>query len=540
MSALLDSLPLSLYAEAVEAIRHYPVIQRRLALSEGCWSEFRPRPDKPAEFDQQESFCRNKDVMAFMIGGNAAGTTEAAAYKTGKFLLYDQRPPRRDTPFWIASNTYEQTMDVCWKEKLMDHGHIPSCEVDWPRVAWHDVKQGYPKVVPLKPWPTERGGDPNKNWKMEFKSFDQQRSALQAKSIGGFWFSEQFPLDRLIETFRGCRDYMFPGGMFAEFTPVEPELCLWIEDVIEEAPKGWAFYRANTECNRPNLADGWFESFFAAVPDEMRDTRMTGALATFEGVIYSGFHPAVHVLERDIHPADIPFGVFHYRGNDWGASQEHPFTCLWGYRDGVGDWVIYDEYWNCSQSCITLDHVVEIVNRSLHWEWPGQWNEENGLGPTFTPQHTSHHLETFADPSRPGEINEFNMRGIPTAPAGNDVFKGIDCVRSMLKPRPNGQPKLKISPRCKHLIQELRKYRWKRGRRPTEGTYLNPQVASPIPLKRDDDMVDALRYMLYSAERGRGAQPSSMSHREYANKRRAVQRVQPEGNSRTAGLFMKS
>lgn len=546
MSSVLSSLPPELYAEAIEVIRSNPIVQDRLACAlDSCWANFRPRPDKPEEFDQQESFCRNKDLMSFLIGGNAAGTTEAAAYKCAQFVLHDQPPPRKDTPFWIASNTYEQTMDVCWKEKLMDHGHIPECEVDWPRVSWHDTKQGHPKAVPLLPWPKDRGGDPKKNWKLEFKSFDQQRSALQAKSIGGFWFSEQFPLDRFLETVRGCREYMFPGSMFAEFTPIDPVLCLWVEEAMEKMPAGWAFYRANTELNRPNLAEDWFDSFFAAVPDEMMDTRMTGALASFEGVIYSAFLPAVHVID-DIMPRDIPRGVFHYRGVDWGASEEHPFTTVWGFRDGVGDWVIYDEYWNNSQGAITLDHVVEIVNRSLGWGWPGHW-EQTDAGPVFIPQQTPHHCETFADPSRPGEINEFNQRGIVTMPASNDIFKGIDCTRSLLKSRPNGGPKLRICRRCKHLIQEMRKYRWKRGRKPTEGTLLNPAVALPVPLKRDDDTVDAQRYMIYSAERGRGAAPGSMSHSEFAKKRRAVQINRGDengrgltGSRRASGLFVGS
>ena len=444
-------------------------------------------------------------------------TTEAAAFKTANFVLHKQPPPRPDTPFWIGSNTYEQVVDVCWKEKLLGNGHIPVSEVDWPRVRYNPLK------VPLLPWPTDCGGDPHKNWILEFKSFEQGRTALQAKSIGGFWFSEQFPLDRFVETIRGCRDYFFPGSMFCEFTPIDPELSLWVERIMEETPEGWAFYRANTECNRPNLAEGWFESFFAAVPEEMRDTRMTGALATFEGVIYAGFYPALHVITGDLNPRDIPVGVFHYRGVDWGASVEHPFACVWGYRDGIGDWTIYDEYWSIDQTAITFDHAREIILRSEYWGWPGRWDDDVAPGGGWRAVRSAHHCETFADPSRPGEINEFTNRGIATMPASNDVFKGIDSIRGLLQPRADGRPKLRIHKRCRHLIEEFRKYRWKRGRRPTSGTILNPQVALPVPLKRDDDTVDAARYMIYSAERGRGASPSSMSHREYAKQRSSIQ-----------------
>jgi len=329
---------------------------------------------------------------------------------------------------------------------------------------------------------------------------------MQAKSIGGFCFSEQFPFELFVETLRGCRDYMYPGSMFAEFTPINPDLCIYIEKLLDDTPEGWAFYRANTELNKVNLAEGWYENFFAAVPDEMVETRKTGALATFEGVIFQSFNPRVHVAQSPV----VEPATFHYRGIDWGASTEHPFVCLWGCRDGVGNWLIYDEYWCNRQDRITLDHVDEILERSASWGWPGE-----GVESTF-------HQQSFADPSRPGEINEFNVRGIPTFPAGTDVHKGIDCIRSLLKIDPvRNEPKLLVSHTCTHLIEELRKYRWIRGRSPLTAagaSALNPKVGLPVPLKRDDDTVDALRYMIYSTERGRGAVPGSMRHREYAEK----------------------
>ena len=461
---------------------------------------FVPRPDDPANFDEQHGFVYNQDTVSFAIGGNAAGTTESSAFKCAEFLLRQQPPPRANTPFWIISNTFEQVCGVCWDEKLFGHGHIPECEIDWPNVRWLSKKDGWPASVPLKPWP----GRPGKNWKIEFKSYEQGRRALQARSIGGFWFSEQFPLSLFLETLRGCREYMFPGGQFCEFTPIEPDLCLWVEKVMDEPPPGWAFYRQNTAANVTNLAEGWFEQFFASVPDEMIQTRMTGALATFEGVIFQAFNPAVHVIDEEI---IMPPGVRHFRGIDWGASTEHPFTCVWGYVDGAGDWYVYDEYWNIDQSRITMDHVEEINSR---WPWP---YDQSGFGPAF------------ADPSRPGEINEFNQRGLITYPAGNDVFKGIDCIRSLLKLQPNtGKPKILINGRnCPHLIEEMRKYRWKRGRRPTEGAFLNPAVPVAAPLKRDDDTVDALRYMIYSAVRlETGTPPNSASYADF-EKRKGIQ-----------------
>ena len=51
---------------------------------------FVPRPDDPANFDEQHSFVYNRDTVSFAIGGNAAGTTETSAFKCAEFLLRQQ------------------------------------------------------------------------------------------------------------------------------------------------------------------------------------------------------------------------------------------------------------------------------------------------------------------------------------------------------------------------------------------------------------------------------------------------------------------
>ena len=357
-----EKLTMAITSQQVElALANDPLLAQSVDLFGSAWLNFVPRPDQAEKFDQQHSFVYNRDQVSFLIKGNASGGTEAAAFKTALFLLQWQPPPRRNTPFWIISDTYEQVCQTAWLEKLEGHGHIPGCEIDARNITWHNPKRRWPSSVPLKPWPDH----PGKNWILEFKSYEQGREAMQAQSIGGFWFSEQFPSDIFLEVFRGCRDYMFNGGQFAEFTPIDPDKCIWVEKVIENPPKGWGFYRCNTECNKANLADGWIDQFKTLIGEETIPTRLTGALATFEGTIYQTFNPSVHLLPAETFR--IPPGAQHYRGIDWGASTEHPFVCIWGCRDAMGDWWIYDEYWSPDQTKTTADHAMEIKSR---WSWP--------------------------------------------------------------------------------------------------------------------------------------------------------------------------
>lgn len=432
-----------------------------------------------------------------------SGKTEASAAKCAKFVLRDQAPPRRDTPFWILSDTMDVVTSVCWGEKLLGNGHIPPCEVEWDRISWHDKKKGQPTSVPLKPWPRSRGGHYDKNWVLTFKSYDQGRKAMQARSIGGFWFSEQFPVSIFTEVMVRCRDFLFPGGQFCEFTPIEPDLCLWIEKLLEEPPNGWKFYRCNTEMNTA-LANGAVDAFMATVSDEMKETRLRGALATFEGAIYPRFHPTLHVVDDD-EASDIPDGCYHVLGVDWGASVEHPFVVVWACVDGAGDWLVYDEYWSIDQDKTVLQHAEEVTERCRIWDWPSRLRRHKDLAREIRLLDGDvWHGMAYADPSRPGNISEFGQYGVPTTQACNDVYQGIDVIRALLKVDPKtGKPRLRIAKRCKHLIDEMRKYRWRRARKSTEAVLLNPAVAKPEPLKRDDDTVDAMRYAIVSTMKQR-------------------------------------
>ncbi len=333
-------------------------------LDQACLT-FKPRPDQPDRYDQQSSFVNSKTTgVCFLIGGNGAGTSECAMHKIANLVLRDQPPPRKDTPFWIISGTYEQCMNACWKEKLYGHGHIPKCEIDWDRIDWYSSKEDMPYSVPLKPWP----GRPGKNWTLKFKSYEQGRAQMQAESIGGFAFVEQFPYSLLTEVLRGCREYNFPGSKMCEFTPIDPALSAPIEELIEKGlPPGWEIWRANTECAKEagHISEAWFEEFFGMIPDEMLLTRMIGEFASYEGTIYQGFNPSIHLVDDDV--IDFPNGVYYRRGLDWGSGPDNPLACVWGYRNGLGEWFIYDEYYSADQNKTVMDHLDDIAAKH---EWP--------------------------------------------------------------------------------------------------------------------------------------------------------------------------
>ena len=428
-----------------------------------------------------------------MAGAWHHNTSETACAKLARFVLSECPPPRRDTPFWIIANSYQQCCNVTWKEKLFGHGHIPPSEIDYRRVRWYKPNQNWPFEVPLKPWP----GRPGKNWSLNFKSYSQGRAQMQGESIGGFLFVEQFPWGLLEETLRGCREYNYPGSKFAEFTPIDPSLSASLEEMIDNdrLPPGWKIYRANTECalEAGHISESWYHEFFGTVPKEMLLTRQIGAFASYEGAIYQSFSPHKHLVGDD--RMTMPPGCQHRRAIDWGAGPQNAFVCLWGYRNGWGQWSIYDEYWSTDQRMTLHDHLKVIQDRH-------PWPEGN-----------PHYGTTWADPSDPGNLriaarlSQYcpGYDNISISPANNNVLEGIDYVRVLLEDDPtHGEPKLLIhKENCPNLCREMRTYRWERG----SDRGLNPRDARPVPLKKDDHAVDTCRYLVFSEASHLGQAP---------------------------------
>lgn len=407
-----------------------------------------------------------------------SGKTYTAAEKCVKFLS-ETPPPKADTPFWVVGDTYDQVCGTCWFEKLREI--IPSEWIDHNRITWLNRNRQWPYSVPLMPWPDR----PGRNWVLEFKSYEQGRSAMQARSIGGAWFTEQFPEEIFHEVIRGCREHGFPGSVFCEFTPIDPEKSVAMRESYEKWLAGdplfenWSFYFLNTEValNTGHVDETWYKSFFASISEEMKETRMRGAFAAYEGVIFKSFSPNIHLAE-DI---EIPPNCIHKRSFDWGASTEHPLVCLFGAKDAIGRWIIYDEYWNNDQSKLIREHAKDI--KDMH-EWP---NEPN-------------YQQAYGDPSRPDMFREFGNLGISVSAANNSVMEGIETVREHLKMHPAlNQPMILIDKkRCPNLAREMGTYRWHKS----TGKGTNPQAAKPVPLKMKDDCVDALRYLLHTDKHG--------------------------------------
>lgn len=478
---------------------------------------FRPRPNQPDRYDEQTAFLNsNHDGVTFLLGGTGAGTTSCGLAKVVRFLLKTP-PPRKDTPFWILSESFEDTISTCWKEKLHQQGHLPPNVIEWERIAWYRPKEDLPYSVPLKPWGYNADGSPkNKvcekgNWIVVFKSYAQGREKLQGQSIGGFLFVEQFPFGLLEEVMGRCREYSFSGNKLAEFTPIDAEKSIKLQEMEEkdELPAGWAIYRANTEValEAGHVSSQWFNRFFGMLSPQMRKIRTKGLWGAYEGAVYPEFDAKIHCIKN----YSPPVGMWHRRAFDWGSGSENAFVCLFLCKSGAGQWIVYDEYYS-TEPLSTVQHLKNVQDM---YPWPSSnpyygmaWGDPSGL-------------DRFRIASQMAELAP-GYDSMYVQAANNSVEEGIEHIRWLLEPTeamagPDGVPKPRLlicQDNCPNLVREMRTYRRYRP----AGNGVNAQSPIDRPLKKADHAVDALRYVVWSEASLSGITPTTIAKQHSASR----------------------
>lgn len=470
---------------------------------------FEPRVDNIDRWDEQSAFsernyhwdAENEQYVyddterinfKICLGGNGSGKTIAAAHKTAEHVLTIP-PPRPRCPFWIIGDTYDNTCDVCWNEKLSTI--IPQSEI--LGVQWFKSNRNWPYAVFLRRPEKDRRHEVG--WVLEFKSYEQGLKAMKAKSIGGYWFNEEVPYPIVAEVQARCRDYNSPG--WADFTPVEVKSPEWPE-LYENTPAGWEFYHLNTECNT-ELADGWFEQFIATIPSDLQDTRRIGTFSTFSGQVFKEFRKSIHVVDpRDPETRRllklssneergyIPHDWYRQRGADFGYN--NPTCWLWSARDNDQRYYIYDEHYRAQW--LHDQHAVEINKR--------HWDESN---PYYGRTWSDHDSQ---------EIAEYRKRGINCTIALKKPAAAITMLRSLMMVQRDNRPRLYIFNNCVNLIREIIGLRWPKGT-----VTRNPK---DLPVDKDNHATDGLGYIVMSEARDRGASSVSAGHTAADSKRLGV------------------
>jgi phage terminase large subunit-like protein len=245
--------------------------------------------------------------------------------------------------------------------------------------------------------------------------------------------------------------------------------------------------------HNPHLSEKGKQSFLARFrKDPLKlAARKSGRWVHFAGQIYSEWSDHKHVVpDREIprRPApanpesDLP-AVPIYEAIDPGINKDHQVALIWAWVD--------------ENDLLEVFHAIKRPD----------WTVEDAAGyiQMFRGEHMFTPRWTVIDPAAQNRYHgtgrslqwEYQRHGIWTLPGQNNRQAGFNAVKERLRPMapegtPELPPKLVVQASCEELIDEFHTYRWKSPK----GTGENAPKLEPI--KRNDDLLDALRYLVMS------------------------------------------
>jgi PBSX family phage terminase large subunit len=292
-----------------------------------------------------------------------------------------------------------------------------------------------------------------------FRSFDD---ANKLKSLNlGFAGIEEMT-DTTEEIFKMLRTRMrqkgMPGCIFGATNP--GTFGNWVYKYFIENPI------TNSEVIYSISADNdYLPAEYLNDLKTMRDTNpeyyermVMGKWGSLEGLIYnfpmkqrlnSDQLPDKHKIQRWI--AGVDFGF------------DHPMSIpIFGQRESK-----YYQYAEVYERKLGAAKVIDTIKK-VHDDWG---------------------IEIFyCDGSRPELIEDLQNAGLPAEPAIKDVFEGIMYVIGLI-----GKENLIVSKECIYTLREYDSYIWDAK-----------NTVKEVPLKVNDDCMDASRYALYSDSRNNG------------------------------------
>ncbi|MCW0945122.1 PBSX family phage terminase large subunit [Streptococcus anginosus] len=206
------------------------------------------------------------------------------------------------------------------------------------------------------------------------------------------------------------------------------------------------------------LNQRYIDNLIATTPSGMfTDRGIYGRWTIAEGAIYADYNKDVHEVDT------LPDMVNYFAGVDWGY--DHYGSIVVVGEDSQGNYYL-------------VDGIAE-KHKEIDW-WVRRAKEF---------QEKYGNITFYADSARPEHVDRFNNEGIETVNADKSVIAGIETIAKLFK-----EKKLFIKrgviPR---FFDEIYQYKWK------------PNSTKDEPLKEFDDVLDALRYAIYSKIMGIGS-----------------------------------
>lgn len=212
--------------------------------------------------------------------------------------------------------------------------------------------------------------------------------------------------------------------------------------------------------DNPHTPEEYKRTILATYSGAFKEQEIYGKFVGFEGQVYKAFRPDIHIKKEH----EIPKTFVDYAmGLDVGFTNPMASVIV-GIDSDRRAWILEEFY----EKGITLDTASEWI-RDAFKRYPGISN-------------------IYVDPSEPQFIMQLQNSGINAMEADNAVQPGINFVQAMFEPAADGKPRIFISEKCEHLIDEINTYRYKET--------ADDKPKQDNPLKVNDHLCDAMRYVL--------------------------------------------
>lgn len=311
--------------------------------------------------------------------------------------------------------------------------------------------------------------------KFFFNTYEQEVRKLGAATLDRVHFDEEPPLAH----FNECRLRVMVRGGDLIFTMTPLFGLSWTfdqqwqkrgEETAEDVYPGddLSIVTADMEDN-PTLGAREIELALVGMSAEEKVARKEGRHVALHGLIFADFKASgegSHVVPQRPIPENVNIVV----GIDVGMR--HPAAVVWVYLTPDDTMVVFEaQRFSGMTAAQVCKRILEI-------------NEAYGINPLYyviDPNARNKEHQT----GRSTQM-EYADNGIVTIAGQNSVPAGINRVRERFQ-----KDTLFVQSHCVEMIDELQKYRWKKPPRSEEAT-------TEKPVKKDDDLADALRYAVMS------------------------------------------
>lgn len=240
--------------------------------------------------------------------------------------------------------------------------------------------------------------------------------------------------------------------VICDTNPDQPQHWLKVDYIDNKKPEARIKSFHFTIDDNTFLAPDYVESLKAATPTGMfYDRAILGLWVTGDGIVYQDFNKQTMLIE----PGKIPDSLHYYVGVDWGFEHLNSIVLL-GDDDNGNVYLLRE--WTGKHKFI--DHWVD-VGKELQAKY-GQ------------------NLIFWCDSARPDNVNEFQAHGLNAINANKNILPGIECVSKLMKTGHFFVNKDGIN----KFLDEIYQYVW--------------DEKTGEPVKENDDVMDALRYGIYS------------------------------------------